>query len=89
MLRVVTKLTGTAHPITKGMDEQWPPLLGFQRLVAKPGAEVLATVEGWPLLVTGRHGQGHVLGFASDIASHWAPRSSSAGPGTGNCGAGP
>jgi uncharacterized membrane protein len=69
----VTKLTGTAHPITKGMDEQWPPLLGFQRLVAKPGAEVLATVEDWPLLVADRHGQGRVVAFASDIAPHWAP----------------
>lgn len=79
----VTKLTGTSHSITKGMDAQWPSLLGFQRLVAKPQAEVLATVEGWPLLVAGRHGQGRVLAFASDIAPHWAPPEFVGWPGYG------
>ena len=69
----VVNRTNLEHPITKGIGEQWPTLLGFQRLVAKPGANVLATIDGWPLLVVGDHGKGRALAFASDIAPHWAP----------------
>jgi len=70
----VIKLTGVSHPITAGVDANWPALLGFQRLVAKPDADVLATIDGWPLLVAGRFGKGRSLAFASDIAPHWAPQ---------------
>lgn len=65
--------TGVEHPITTGLDTSWPILLGFQRLTAKLGAEVLATVEGRPLLVTGSYGSGRSLAFASDIGPHWVP----------------
>jgi len=45
--------------------------------VAKPGAEVLATVSaeygGKPLLVAGRFGKGRTLAWTSDIGPHWLP----------------
>jgi uncharacterized membrane protein len=66
--------TATAHPITAELEEIWPPVLGFQRLVPKPDAFVLASIGDWPLLVVGSYGQGRVLAFASDIGPHWAPR---------------
>jgi uncharacterized membrane protein len=66
-------LTDIAHPVTTGLAREWPPLLGFQRLAAKEGAQVLATINGLPLLVVGRFGEGRVLAFASDIGPHWAP----------------
>ena len=65
--------TAVKHPITTELEANWPNLLGFQRLRAKEGAEVLATVEMWPLLVTGTYGSGRVLAFASDIGPHWVP----------------
>jgi uncharacterized membrane protein len=67
-------LSGDGHPVTSGIDRVWPPVLGFQRLTAKPGAQVLAHAGDWPALVTGVYGQGRVLAFASDIGPHWAPR---------------
>lgn len=68
------KKSSTPHPITQSLEDTWPDLLGFQRLRAKPGASVLATIDGWPLLVTGEHGSGRVLAFASDIGPHWVPQ---------------
>ena len=65
--------TAVEHPITAELETNWPKLLGYQRLRAKEGAEVLATVEAWPLLVTGTYGSGRVLAFASDIGPHWVP----------------
>jgi uncharacterized membrane protein len=67
------KRSDIEHPITQGMDLEWPTLLGFQRLVPKPSAQVLATIDDWPLLVVGHHGEGRALAFASDMAPHWAP----------------
>lgn len=69
----VVARTAVEHPITVGMAQRWPALLGFQRLVVKDGAEVLATIDGSPLLVVGAYGKGRALAFASDIAPHWAP----------------
>ena len=71
----IAHLTEADHPVTAGIAGEWPVLLGFQRLVAKQDAEVLATIDGWPLLVVGRFGRGRVLAFASDMGPHWAPPS--------------
>lgn len=62
-----------SHEITEGLDDQWPILLGYQRLVAKRDATVLATIESRPLLAVRAEGQGRTLAFASDISPHWAP----------------
>lgn len=59
------------HPVLAGIDGAWPPFLGYQRLVAKPGGEVLLTSGNDPFLVLGRHGQGRVAAFASDCSPHW------------------
>ena len=73
--------TALPHPITAELDASWPKLLGYQRLVAKPDAQVLATIEVWPLLVTGEYGSGRVLAFASDIGPHWVPPAFTEWPG--------
>ena len=62
------------HEITRDMPHPWPSILGFHRLAAKEGAEVLATVGGHPLLVVGTHGAGKVAAFATDMGPHWLPR---------------
>ena len=70
---VTAHLTGS-HAITAGLDASFPPLLGYQRFVPKPSAEVLAAFEDEsPLLVVGDVGAGRTLAYASDIGPHWAP----------------
>jgi len=61
------------HPVTVGLDPIWPPLLGFNEVLAREGAEVLADIDGHPLLVIGTFGKGRAAAFTSDIAPHWAP----------------
>jgi uncharacterized membrane protein len=65
------------HPVVKGLGGDWPMLLGFNEVVAKPGAEVVATVSSdygaLPLLVTGTYGKGRSLVWTSDIGPHWLP----------------
>lgn len=61
------------HPIAAGLPATWPALLGYNRLRARPGAEVVATVGEDPLIVAGRHGAGRSVAFASDCGPHWCP----------------
>lgn len=66
-------LTDAEHPVTAGLDAQWPILLGYQKLTAREDAQVLAQIEGDPLLVAREVGKGRTLAFASDVSPHWAP----------------
>ena len=66
-------LTEQTHAVTAGLDQEWPVLLGYQKLTAKADATVLATVQGRPLLAVRSVGAGRTLAFASDISPHWAP----------------
>jgi uncharacterized membrane protein len=70
---LVPQLVDSAHDVTSGLPDRWPFLLGYNRLRAKPDAEVLAQVGDDPLLVVGEAGQGRTVAFASDLAPHWAP----------------
>lgn len=71
---VTGHLTGTQHPVTDGLDTTWPILLGYQQLLAKADATVLAEVEKDPLLAVRTVGAGRTLAFASDVSPHWAPK---------------
>ena len=66
-----------SHPILKGLGKDWPILLGFNEVVVKDGAVVLATVSSdyrsLPLLVTGKYGQGRTVAWTSDVGPHWLP----------------
>jgi uncharacterized membrane protein len=68
-------LVTTAHPITEGLSAELPTVLGYQRLQAKEGSEVLMEVDDRPFLVVGTEGQGRVAAFASDMGPHWLPPS--------------
>jgi uncharacterized membrane protein len=65
------------HPILEGFRGDWPMLLGFNEVKAKPDALVLATASAdygdKPLLVAGGHGRGRTLAWTSDIGPHWLP----------------
>ncbi len=59
------------HPILEGLPRTWPPFLGYNRLKAKEGAQVVLSVRDDPFLVTGSYGKGKVAAFASSVAPHW------------------
>jgi uncharacterized membrane protein len=61
------------HPIAAGLPDEWPALLGYNRLIAKDGAAVVATAGDDPLLVAWTFGRGRAVAFASDCGPHWAP----------------
>lgn len=62
-----------SHPVLKGFPAQWPYLLGYNRLVQKPGAKVLVSYDGDPILSLGEYGGGRTMAFAGDCGPHWAP----------------
>ncbi len=62
-----------AHPILAGVSGEWPALLGYNEVMAKPDADVLVRVGGHPLVVAGTYGKGRSVAFTSDCGPHWAP----------------
>lgn len=70
---VVAHVGDPGHPITKGINGEWPALLGYNEVVAKPDAEVLVRVGGDPLIAVGEFGKGRSAVFTSDCGPHWAP----------------
>jgi uncharacterized membrane protein len=61
------------HPIVAGLPKRWPALLGYNRVMARPDAAVVATVGDAPLIVAGEHGRGRGVAFTSDCGPHWCP----------------
>ena len=61
------------HPVVAGLPAKWPNLLGYNRVSAKHGADVVVAVGEDPLIVTGAHGKGRGAAFTSDCGPHWCP----------------
>ena len=62
------------HPILKGINlPSMPPVLGYNRVLPRPGCEVIARWKETadPAIATGQFGQGRVLAYTSDPAPHW------------------
>ncbi len=62
------------HPIAKGLSwKTFWPILGYNEVKAKPGAEVLVEVKetGHPLVVVSALGKGRQFLYMSDPAPHW------------------
>lgn len=70
---VSPRVSDPGHPIVAGLGDEWPVLLGYNRVVAKPGTSIVARVEDDPLLVAGSFGRGRSVAFTSDCGPHWAP----------------
>jgi uncharacterized membrane protein len=66
-------VTDPGHPIVAGLPERWPALLGYNRLTARPEAQVVARAGQDPLIVAWSYGEGRAVAFASDCGPHWAP----------------
>jgi len=60
-------------PILSGLPRQWPYILGYNRLIAKPDATVLVHFGKDPIITVGTYGKGRTLAYATDCTPHWAP----------------
>lgn len=67
----VTPAVIADHPILAGIPRDWPYFLGYNRVAAKPDAQVILAVGDDPFLTVGRRGAGRVAAFASDCSPHW------------------
>jgi len=61
------------HPVLKGIIEEWPYLLGYNRLFLKENASLLLAHGNDPILAVRSYGKGRTMAFASDCSPHWAP----------------
>lgn len=61
------------HSIMKGIDDDWPYLLGYNRLILKEEGTLVLKRKEDPILAVGAHGKGRTMAFASDCSPHWAP----------------
>jgi uncharacterized membrane protein len=59
------------HAVLDGIGKDWPYFLGYNRLTAKGGADVVMTVGDDPFLVLAAAGEGRTAAFASDCSPHW------------------
>ncbi len=67
-------IADAGHPILDGVPAgAWPALLGYNQVVARPEARLIARIGDDPLLVAGVSGKGRSVAFTSDLAPHWAP----------------
>jgi uncharacterized membrane protein len=69
----VPRVADASHEIVAGLPGEWPNLLGYNRIMAKPGATIVATVGNDPLIAAWEFGKGRSVAFASDCGPHWAP----------------
>jgi uncharacterized membrane protein len=69
---VAPETVEATHPVSAGLSD-WPALLGWNRAVARPEAEVLARIGGDPLIALRRVRAGRSAVFASDCGPHWGP----------------
>ncbi len=69
----VPEVVVPGHPALAGVAPDWPPVLGYNKVTAKPDASVLVARGADPILVAGTHGDGRSAAFTPDLAPHWAP----------------
>ena len=62
------------HPVLKGIQGEWPPVLGYNKSTLKEGAELVAAICGDPFIAFGNYGKGRTGVFSSDCSPHWAPK---------------
>ena len=66
-------IVDASHPVLAGVPAGMPALLGYNKVVLKPGATLVASVGGDPLIATSQVGTGRSLVWTSDIGPHWCP----------------
>jgi uncharacterized membrane protein len=59
--------------VLEGFPEEWPYILGYNKVEAKQGADVLVSYNGDPIISLWSCEKGRTLAYATDCAPHWAP----------------
>lgn len=59
------------HEVVEALPEEWPALLGYNRVEPDDDAQRLVRVDDDPLVVVSNHGDGRSAAFTSDCAPHW------------------
>lgn len=57
----------------EGIDGEWPYFLGYNRVLPRKEAKVVATINDDPFIVLGEYGKGRSAAFTSDCSPHWGP----------------
>jgi uncharacterized membrane protein len=61
------------HAIVSGLEAEWPLVLGYNRVTARPDAQVLARVGEDVLLACREVGNGRTIAYTTDCGPHWCP----------------
>ena len=69
----IVPVTVKEHEVLKGLPDEWPHFLGYNKTKAIPDGEVLVTIDGDPFIAVGEFGKGRSAVFTSDCAPHWGP----------------
>lgn len=69
----IKPVTVSTHEALADVSTEWPEVLGYNKTIAKPEAEVAVTVGEDPFIAFGAYGKGKSAVFTSDCAPHWAP----------------
>jgi uncharacterized membrane protein len=70
---VVPEPVAADHPVLRGVPGPWPAVLGYNRVTAREGAEVVVRCGADPLVASANYERGRSAVFTSDCAPHWAP----------------
>lgn len=68
----IRPVTVKNHEALKDLGE-WPEVLGYNKTIAKPEADVVVLAGDDPFVAFGTYGKGKSAVFTSDCAPHWAP----------------
>lgn len=69
----IRPVTVKEHEALKGLPKEWPEILGYNKTILKPEAEMAAMAGKDPFIAFGKYGKGRSAVFTSDCAPHWAP----------------
>lgn len=69
----IKPVTVKEHEALSEVSKDWPEVLGYNKTIAKPEADVVATVGADPFIAFGEYGKGRSAVFTTDCAPHWAP----------------
>ena len=61
----------SSHPAIDKIKTEWPALLGYNKVIALPDAEVPVMIENDPLIALAKRGKGRSAAFTSDCSPHW------------------
>ena len=70
---VQPQIIAADHPIVADLPTEVPALLGYNRVMTKPSADLVVGVGGDPLIAAGTFGRGRSVAFPSDCGPHWCP----------------